>query len=188
MPLDRRVHLGSLLDHRHDDPLRTQDFVNLVLAVAQVVAAAGAIPKSGDDGKISVLWVPVMVGATATADGVVGLVPQPSAGDPGLDRYLKADGSWDTPPGGGGGGETNTASNVGVGTGTVFKTKSGVDLQFRSLLAGSNVTITTGTNEVTISASAPAVDTDDVTNVSNVPGSLATDALEYLEFLAAYGL
>lgn len=44
---------------------------------------------------------------------------------------------------GGGGGETNTASNDTVGAG-VFKSKTGVDLAFNSLVAGSNVTISGG--------------------------------------------
>lgn len=57
--------------------------------------------------------------------------------------------------GGGGGGEANTASNVGGGAG-VFKQKTGVDLEFKSLIAGTNITLTPGTNDITIDASGGA--------------------------------
>jgi hypothetical protein len=47
-------------------------------------------------------------------------------------------------------GENNTASNIGIGSG-IFKQKNGVDLQFKSLLSGSNkITISSTTNEVTL--------------------------------------
>lgn len=39
--------------------------------------------------------VPVMVGATSSADGLAGLVPQPTSAN--RNKFLKADGSWATP-------------------------------------------------------------------------------------------
>jgi hypothetical protein len=53
--------------------------------------------------------------------------------------------------GGGGGGEVNTASNVGSGN-NVFKKKTGVDLEFRTLIAGNNINITSGATDLTIEA------------------------------------
>ncbi|MEH2392257.1 MAG: hypothetical protein V7K21_11575 [Nostoc sp.] len=55
--------------------------------------------------------------------------------------------------GGGGSGETNTASNVGVGGVGVYKQKTGVNLEFRNVNAGSSkITVTndTANNEIDI--------------------------------------
>jgi hypothetical protein len=60
-------------------------------------------------------------------------------------------------------GEVNTASNVGTGDG-VFKQKTGVNLEFKSLVAGSNVTITPGTDSITIAST----DTGEVNTASNL--------------------
>lgn len=50
-------------------------------------------------------------------------------------------------------GEVNTASNVGGGTG-VYKEKSGVDLRFKTLVEGTNVSFTVGADTITINAAA----------------------------------
>lgn len=64
--------------------------------------------------------------------------------------YLKSGGELGT---GGGSGEANTASNLGAGSG-VFAQKSGVDLQFKSLVAGTNITLTPNATTITIDAAA----------------------------------
>lgn len=53
--------------------------------------------------------------------------------------------------GGTGGGEANTVTNVGSGAG-LAKTKSGVNIPLKSLVAGANITLTQNANDVTIAA------------------------------------
>lgn len=59
----------------------------------------------------------------------------------------------DAAAGGGGGvsGEANTGSNLGAGA-KVFKQKTGVDFEHRTLVAGAGVTITEGANDITVAA------------------------------------
>ena len=73
--------------------------------------------------------------------------------------------------GGGGGGEVNTASNVGTGDG-VFKQKTGVDLEFKSLIAGTNLSIVNNANDLTINATGTAE-----LNIVNVLTSLDLPAV-----------
>jgi len=55
------------------------------------------------------------------------------------------------PIGTGGSGESNTASNLGSGTG-IFAQKSGVDLQFKGLSAGTNITLNSNSDTIIISS------------------------------------
>lgn len=65
--------------------------------------------------------------------------------------YVRSASTW-APLAGGGGGEANTASNLGAGQG-VFASKVGVDLRFKSLVAGTNVSLSADGNTITINAS-----------------------------------
>ena len=56
----------------------------------------------------------VMVGATSLADGESGRVPAPAIAD--KDKYLKGDGTWDTPSGGGGGSTVTITPILSSGT------------------------------------------------------------------------
>jgi hypothetical protein len=62
-------------------------------------------------------------------------------------KFLRGDRSWQPVSG-----EANTASNVGAGSGTVFKQKTGIDLEFKTLLQGANITLTNNVSDVTIAA------------------------------------
>lgn len=74
--------------------------------------------------------------------------------------------------GAGGGGEANTASSVGTGV-PVVDSKVGVDLRFKSLVAGAGVTITDNGDDITITSTVVGGGADGVvTNVQLVGSNL----------------
>lgn len=79
----------------------------------------------------------------------------------------RVNGAWDCYASGAG--EANTASNVGAGTGLIFKQKTGVDLEFKSLIAGSGIGIANNASDITISGTA-STDTIGVIVQPGYPG------------------
>src|SRR3990167_8773315 len=82
-------------------------------------------------------------------------------------EYDSATSTWINVPNTGGAGEANTASNLGTGTG-VFASKVVADLQFKSLVAGTGVTLTPTATEITITASGAGGAVDSVNGLTGV--------------------
>ena len=81
--------------------------------------------------------------------------------------YDAATQTWRNEPQTGGSGEVNTASNLGTGVG-VFATKVGADLQFKSMVAGTGVTLTPTGTTITITASGAGGAVDSVNGQTGV--------------------
>jgi len=90
------------------------------------------------------------------------------------------------------GGEVNTGANVGTGTGLVFRDKTGVTLNFKTLLQGSNITITNNADDITIAATGgtgdvvgPAGATDEaLARFDETTGKLIKNSIITLDDLA----
>lgn len=85
--------------------------------------------------------------------------------------------TWLNEPNTGGTGEVNTASNLGAGTG-LFAGKVVADLQFKSLVEGTGVTITSDATTVTINASGAGGAVDSVNGKTGVVVLTTTDIAE----------
>src|SRR4249920_3010084 len=57
--------------------------------------------------------------------------------------------TWTAVSGGGGSGEANLAANVGTGTGLIFRDKTSVTLNLKTIKAGTGVTITNNADDIT---------------------------------------
>ena len=85
-----------------------------------------------------------------------------------------------TSSGGGGSGEVNTASNVGTGDG-LFKQKTGVDLEFKGLIGGSNITLSDSGSDIRIDA-AGGGETNTASNLGGGEGLFAQKLASDLQF------
>jgi hypothetical protein len=123
----------------------------------------------------------------AGSGGTKGLAPAPAAGDAAAGKFLHANGTWALPAGGG---EANTASNVNAGGVGVFKQKTGVNLEFRGLNAGSaKVTVTndTANNEIDIDVAEANLTLGNLGGSIDLSGAKASGILAASRFPALTG-
>jgi hypothetical protein len=80
-------------------------------------------------------------------------------------KVLYDNGTWAEPPGASGG-EANTGANLGGGQ-NVFKEKSGTELRFRTLVAGSGTTVTTSGDTIVVASTVTAGETNTAANVGS---------------------
>ena len=90
-------------------------------------------------------------------------------------------------PGAGGGGEVNTASNLGAGDG-LYAQKVGVDLQFKSLTEGANITLTPNpaNTEIEIAAANPG-EVNTASNLGAGAGIFSAKVAADLQFKSLTG-
>ncbi|MEZ5923919.1 MAG: DUF2793 domain-containing protein [Hyphomicrobiaceae bacterium] len=115
-----------------------------------------------------------------------GLAPASGGGST---NFLRADGTWAAPPGAGGG-EANTASNVGTTGVGVFKQKTGVNLEFKKVNAGSSkITITddTGNSEIDIDIAEANLTLANLGGSIDLGGAKASGTLAAARFPALTG-
>lgn len=84
-----------------------------------------------------------------------------------------------------GSGEANTASNVGGATGEIFKQKTSVDLEFKTIAQGSGISITNGASTITIAATGGSIATALSYTGTNTTGSEIGAAGEWRAVIAS---
>ena len=101
--------------------------------------------------------------------GVGGIIDELPIGNVGNVLSVTNSGvAWQTPASPGGLGDVTGGSNIGIGPGHLFSSKSAGILQFKSLAAGPNITINdNGTDTITISSTPP------VTSVNSKTGAVS---------------
>lgn len=102
--------------------------------------------RDDNDGGTLKMGVAPAFGGDAGSGGTPGLVPAPAAGDAAALKFLKADGTWATPAGSG---TLTSVTNAGNSSYSLINSSNSPVPAFKSLSAGSNVTLTDqGTNIV----------------------------------------
>lgn len=164
---------------------------DLMVFYRDLVGGSGSVVFFVDqDGEFSFLPDLGLEEANATIDITGSLLIRPQSSPPtGTEGEFYFDDDTNTPwfhngstwveIGTGGSGESNTASNVGSGTGLVFKQKTGVDLEFKSLLEGTGISITNNASDITLTAAPPINTLTAATNTNTINNTNYTQTWQW---------
>lgn len=166
-----------------DGTLAPSNAVNLAtLSAGTIILTNGLTVDVGGTGDTNITAQAILVGNGTNAIRELGPVAHGIAGWSNSVASVITAGSNVTitngvisATGGSGSGETNTASNLGTPSSTVqglYNSKSGVDLRFRSLEAGSGITITSNANTVSIAATGGGTSTFTTNSIGYIQRSV----------------
>ncbi len=159
-----------------EGPYYTESEIDTMLAAKQNTLTAGANITIDANNEISAVDTTYthFTGATASTDGVQGLVPGPLAGDEG--KFLSGDGTWQDVPG------VNYTAGDGI---DITNDEISVDDTYvqKKLTAGSNIQINGTTISATDTTYSDFVGTDGQTagTAGLVPAPATTDDGEFLK-------
>jgi hypothetical protein len=137
--------------------------------------ATGVTGATGPTGSTGATGATGPTGATGNT-GVTGVT-----GATGLTGPTGATGSTGATGATGADGSTVTGDNVGVGTGLIFRDKTGIFINFRTLLQGSFMTIGTSGDEVTIAANGTNLNTPNTLVARDNTGSFAAQVISMVD-------
>ncbi len=138
--------------------------------------ATGATGPTGADGSTGA------IGATGATGSTGATGPTGADGSTGATGATGATGST------GADGSTVTGANVGAGTGLIFRDKTGIFINFKSLIEGTFFSITNNTSDITLDVEGTNLNTPDTLVARDGTGSFAAEVISMVDGVVSENL